>query len=282
MKRLLIFLLLLPSLAWGEEPLLLSRMNPYILGGGVAAAAYSFACTSATSTANTSGVLCEDFDNPTQTDCNTDDGLYCRAAWSATTDGSPNFAYAGATGKAAFVDSCSDAADADARVFDEGTTETFYWYFQIKITTGFDIDTGRRELVKLKTSNAGANWGVFNLYDAGSTMHFHIEFVSGSAAYAASAITVGTLYHVWIKTVRGSGANAKLTMQFATTATRPYTWANIEDGSVPDQAAYISDGTLTTYPDSFNLTSATNGSTYCTAHWVDNIVISTSEIGSNP
>lgn len=36
MKRLLLLLLLLPSLAWGQE---YARMNPYILGGGASAAA---------------------------------------------------------------------------------------------------------------------------------------------------------------------------------------------------------------------------------------------------
>lgn len=39
MKRLLILLLLLPSLAWCGEPIELARMNPYILGSGVSAAA---------------------------------------------------------------------------------------------------------------------------------------------------------------------------------------------------------------------------------------------------
>lgn len=47
MKRLLILLLLLPSLAWGED---YARMNPYVLGAGVSAAAdgpnaWYYSCT---------------------------------------------------------------------------------------------------------------------------------------------------------------------------------------------------------------------------------------------
>jgi hypothetical protein len=41
MKKLLLFLLLLPALAWGGEPIEIARMNPYILGSGVSAAAAS-------------------------------------------------------------------------------------------------------------------------------------------------------------------------------------------------------------------------------------------------
>lgn len=39
MKKLILFLLLFPALAWGGEPIELARMNPYILGSGVSAAA---------------------------------------------------------------------------------------------------------------------------------------------------------------------------------------------------------------------------------------------------
>src|SRR5574343_453098 len=76
MKRLLICLLLLPSLAWGQE---YARMNPYILGGGVAAAAPSTFCKDNNSTQSTDGTLCEDFDNPSSNDCYTgasDDNCY--------------------------------------------------------------------------------------------------------------------------------------------------------------------------------------------------------------
>jgi hypothetical protein len=53
MKRLLILLLLLPSLAWGED---YARMNPYILGGGVSAAA----CTPAYGTEQLTAAICTD------------------------------------------------------------------------------------------------------------------------------------------------------------------------------------------------------------------------------
>lgn len=48
MKKLIIFLLLLPALAWGGEPIEIARMNPYILGAGVSAAA----CSSGTADAS--------------------------------------------------------------------------------------------------------------------------------------------------------------------------------------------------------------------------------------
>jgi hypothetical protein len=52
MKKLILFLLLLPALAWGGEPIEIARMNPYILGSGVSAAA---ACSSGTVDASQTG-----------------------------------------------------------------------------------------------------------------------------------------------------------------------------------------------------------------------------------
>jgi hypothetical protein len=64
MKKLLICLLLLPSLAWGQE---YARMNPYILGSSVPVAAVTY-CTSATECGtNHCDLLCEDFEGAT--DC---------------------------------------------------------------------------------------------------------------------------------------------------------------------------------------------------------------------
>src|SRR5574343_1225229 len=92
MKKLLICLLLLPSLAWGAETQDYARMNPYVLGGGVSAAASTF-CSDATHTTqnpSTAVLLCEDLQsNQACWSGATGGDAVCRVTWVVIT-GTPS------------------------------------------------------------------------------------------------------------------------------------------------------------------------------------------------
>lgn len=78
MKKLILFLLLLPSLAWGGD-IEIARMNPYILGGGVGCTISN--CSGDETCTGTSGCLIrETFDGCTGTNENGCDNTSCGSA----------------------------------------------------------------------------------------------------------------------------------------------------------------------------------------------------------
>jgi len=241
-------------------------------------------CASATNTTSgLTGVFCGDLQGNVA--CNTGDAEVCRAGWTGTTTGTPDFDYSGPNaiaGNSLALSSCANSEDqGDGRTFTEGTTAEFYWYFAQNIVTAPSLNTASADIFEVRTSNCGSAWGNVYVYNSAGTLYFRAK-LDGAAVNSGASITTG-IYHFWLHTVRGSGADAALYLMFNTSATRPTDWTTCGPGGAGhNNCIRIEGGTSTGYPDCVrpvaNYTSATN----CVDTVVDNLFVSSTEIGDNP
>ena len=215
MKRLLLLLLLLPSLAWGQE---YARMNPYVLGAGVSAACTptTGSCTSATAgECGTTYLMCEDFDGAV--DCNSGAGTaeYCRRAYD-TCDGrgtynSTNIDNGGTYSYLSGTWSCENLTTGFAE------TSPIYVFFKIKVTRVAD---GTLNYVsKLLT---GATWDpilVVATEADGTGFKFAVAQTTVGSTYTAK-LSYDTVYNVWWEYTKGTGANANQTLYVSTDGTK--------------------------------------------------------------
>lgn len=232
MKRLLILLLLLPSLAWGQD---YARLGTAIIGGGASAACTptTGSCTNATTgECGTTYLACEDFEG--STDCNIVAGNlpYCRATYTscdgygtynddsaskiegsysyhnntkwpceyiATFSGiSPAYAF----GKVRFIRDADDAAN-------------FLWKFDT--ADAFD------PTISVVTAADGTG---YRLDAAGC----------GSTGWGSTKLSYGTVYNIWMEYTKGTGANSKLDLYVSSTSTKGSVYASYSDGNCQGNA----------------------------------------------
>lgn len=270
MKRLLIFLLLLPSLAWSAEPIEVARMNPYILGGGVAAAASTF-CSSATATASTTGVLCEDFEGSTE--CASTYSSNCRAAWSVGL-GTPDFDYAtpiAGTYSLNLPAYTNAAAIGLHRNWTYNSSTTYYGYMKIKAVNIPAVSTSQM-LFSLKESSSNRCYVLWK--NNGSAVVWAVAAGSGTGAETVDTVSEGSTYNLWFKFVPGSGSNAECHIAVSTTTTKP---------SDPSNGyAKSTDGTATSSIDNIFLEPSYSSVGQCNDLVVDDIFIDDADITGVP
>jgi hypothetical protein len=216
-KGLLITLLLLPSLAWGQE---YARMNPYILGGGVAAAATTNFCD------GFSGILCEDFYG--EADCYTDDATYnnCRVAWAEGACTSYDIVYNDTT-LTRNVLLPKQAVDCSI-AYDFGSNQSEIWTYNVfKITTGASNNTA---FVGIQDSGGVERMGL-RLDDSGTTL----RVLGGSSTVAT--MTVGNEYQLW---TYGKFNSASSTLWACFTSDNVAPTVNSDCSSLPNNCSCVS------------------------------------------
>jgi hypothetical protein len=208
MKRLLILLLLLPSLAWGED---YARMNPYVLGAGVSAAALHY-CASSTANQSTTGFLCEDFQGDAE--CETGFTSNCRSAWTvdAACAGDPNYQATGLAGTYSLnlTENAVSASCTKYRTF--SSSANAYAYFMIKIAEIADMSgTEKQDVACLGATRCCLTVG----YNT-DNYYFGVD-VSGTATYSTVTPSTTQVYHVWLEHLQATSCTAYI----STTSTKP-------------------------------------------------------------
>lgn len=246
MRRLLIALLLLPSLAWGQE---YARMNPYILGSGVSAASTTAFCTgAATCTATTPGACdmwCEDFEG--STDCDgagdgTDEN--CRNAYTTnitsgdaidfTSTASGTYPCTGTTNTNVVQISQADADQTDVR-FDIGALKNTI-VAQVYINVISETLPLNGTVMTLHADNASdyamKAFNVEFVQDGTNTYHFALNYANDTPGTSTISCGNNTAFlNTWYRVTvyysnRNAGDSVSLYVngtQCGSTATDPYT-----------------------------------------------------------
>jgi hypothetical protein len=206
MKKLLLFLLLLPTLAWGGEPIEIARMNPYILGSGVSAAP---ACSTADSSIP-HDVFIEGFQGT---------GYELAATYTFTETGSPDEDYDStslSTGKP--TGACNEAYNVDTTgsevytILDLGAANVLalssdldiYFSFYFTASTDMYVDI----LFVDKTQvYGGGKVATVGLYKSGSTLQIR---PTGSTSGTLTNITASA-WHSCVLHLDSTAADSTLT-----------------------------------------------------------------------
>lgn len=261
MKRLLFALLVLFTFSSGVH-----AWGPIMAGGGVEApTTFCYDATHTTANSGTAVRLCEDMESSTS--CFTGGDSYCRVTW--TISGAPDDTATAVDGTHSIaIDGASAATEYIE--YDTGAVSTTLGAFaKIKIvalpTTSGHIrqfigigDTSPRVYAELN------NNGTVTIYG------------SSRATATSQAVTAGNTYYFWIWYDDSSGSNDGIAyVCFSTTNTRP-----ADPSTATDYCSYQTGHNVTNDVDRARFT---NGySTTFNSYIIDNIVVSTSEIGSNP
>jgi hypothetical protein len=267
MKRLLILLLLLPSLAWGQE---YARMSPIMLGGGVAAAAPSTFCKDNNSTQSTDGTLCEDFDNPSSNDCYTgasDDNCYYTwyVANSYDFTGATNIGGTGSTYSLDLKGKTGEATSTAKYNYSETANATYWVYFKIKLADVTCVPTGNAIFIRLRSGGDASNIGEVGIYNDSGTYKLSVTNIGGGHGYSSGGMTLGETYNIWIMVDPGSSNDTKIHAAFSTGTTRP------NDGD----AGYAKQETGQNYAalDTITLMADYGSSNVCGDYVIDNVFI---------
>jgi hypothetical protein len=217
MKKLLICLLLLPSLAWGQE---YARMNPYILGGGVSAACTptTGSCTNATTgECGTTYLMCEDFDGAVDCDSGAGESLYCRRSYD-TCDGrgtynSTNIDIGGTYSYYNGAWSCENLTSGGAWT----AISPLYVFFKIKV--GRVLDDRLNYISKLYT--ADTNTPLISVLTKADGTGFYLGVLQNTVGSEHGALlSYDTVYNVWWEYTKGTGTNAVQTLYVSTDGTK--------------------------------------------------------------
>lgn len=279
MKKLILILLLLPSLAWAQaidfsKPY--ARMGVVSMGAGVAAA--SAFCASATSTPNATGVICEDFEGSTQ--CISGYSSNCRAAWNASVNGTPDFDYGTAIDGTYSLNApayTNAASISTSRTFTESAGATYYGYFKVKLVNIPAVATSKI-FVQVKGNGAGTLAGSITLKNISSAVHITCTAAGGTVSSDSTAtVTEGETYNFWWKFIpenpNGSG-NAEFHCAFSTTTTKP------SDPS--DNYVKSVNGTTEYAVDTFQAEVEYSSGGQCSDVVIDNIFIDDADITGVP
>lgn len=253
MKKLLLILLLLPSLAWGAETQEYARMNPYILGGGASAAA---GCGG-----GTSYLVCENFDGSTA--CGDGSHTNCDVEWTGfgTT---PVFDFNYSTSPAPLEGTYSaktmDADDVNTGYVVSFTeSDAIHFFYMInahKRSAGGDQ-------IRILAADGTQLMDVSN---AGYEFAIHC----GTVLDYSTAMDVDTTYYVWGDYTKGDGVNtAVCNLYHSTNSTKGSADCTITNGDAAAKKA----GKIALYHPS-----TTTNDDYI----FDKIRVSTSSIGDNP
>lgn len=200
-------------------------MNPYILGGGVAAAAPSTFCKDNNSTQSTDGTLCEDFDNPSSNDCYTgasDDNCYLTWTIFATPVDFTG-TNIGGTGS---VNSCdlNGTGNTTDTVIYYGFTPTSgatYWLYA-KIKPSFTlVATAELPIIVLKGNGDATTLGTVSIINTAGSYYLGATAFGGTSVYTTGTITSGETYNLWVMADPGSSNTTKIHAAFSTGTTRP-------------------------------------------------------------
>lgn len=202
MKKLLICLLLLPSLAWGQD---YARMNPYILGGGVSAAGTAAYCTGDNECTATNpdqcSLLCED--NEGDAACVSGGDEECRNTWTAsvTSGDSITWGYStslptyctGTTNTNGVVRFVISAAAHDTYIYKDlgasaGDTH-LQFYFNLEDGLGSN-ETAEILLAAYSSDRNNLVWRIY-LKNTSGNNRLELDYINSSAGW--SALSTGTL-----------------------------------------------------------------------------------------
>jgi hypothetical protein len=275
MKRLLILLLLLPSLAWSAEPIEVARMNPYILGGGVAAAASTFCSSATATTGGINGLICEDFNGSAS--CADTYTSNCRNTWTVVA-GTPNFEYATSPAplegtKSLLLDALTDEADTWIYKPFTWTTGQTHWLYIVINNRNLPTGSGAAMFAKI-TENNGAGCAYFGYSKDGLGTYLYVGAGGGTPANTVGTISSGHTYHVWMSYTVGTGANSTATIAFSENGTKP---------TSGDNYAECTNGTWTDTPTRLYLMGKWDtNSTYSSEPIIDKVILDDASIGNSP
>jgi hypothetical protein len=220
MKKLLYLLLLLPSLAWGQE---YARMNPYILGGGVSAAAASPYCTGTTTCTGTNpgscDMFCEDYEG--SSDCGgTGDDTYCQNTFTSVTIGSGDTLVF--NGTASGVYPCSgttnsrvmqiDVSAASRQTYAKMTlsdVSDFYVQFYFIIVAESLGDNGTMGVLEITNSDS-SNVAMLYVKQVTGSLKMKLEYYNSASgttysADGATSLSAGTWYRIRLRALTSAG-----------------------------------------------------------------------------
>jgi len=209
MKKLILLILLIPSLCFGAEPLEIAWMNvPTIAGAGVAAASTAF-CTDATHDKNNNAVVfCEDFEGDQKCNAAAGAASKCRAEKhfvdSTTCSTEPVYDYGTAlAGNYSVYFSESSNGGGCAKRIDSNTRSSSYIYLRMKINTitGID-DAGEVQNI----INIGGRCMMRVGWD-GDSVQFSVYSDSEAWGTTPGYPTAGTEYHIWLEFVKNQATN---------------------------------------------------------------------------
>lgn len=144
-----------------------------------------------------------------------------------------------------------------------GDLNTNEFYCRLRFNT---IPIGHRQVVVLQ--DAGAVRGYMYVGGPGVPGKINIYHGSGNSGWSGGAMVSNTWYHVWVRYVKGTGADGFASAAFSTDGVRPVTGTNYVSTSA---------GTSTTTVDEFKLQSDTTNSFY-----FDRVLVDDVSIGDNP
>jgi len=224
MKKLLFALLLLPSLAWGQE---YARMNPYILGGGVSAAAGpTDYCTGPAACTETNpdqcSLLCEDVEGTT--DCgNVSTDEKCRSTWteSITSGDSITWGYStslptyctGTTNTNGVVRFVISAASHDTYIYKDlgASAGDTHLQFYFNLEDGLGSNEAAEILLAAYSSDRNNLVWRIHLKNTSGNNRLELNYINSSAGWSAlstGTLSLNTFYRVNVSINRTTGAVA--------------------------------------------------------------------------
>lgn len=254
MKKLILLLLLIPSLAWGQASLSGVSLSGCSTGGGAGATAYCTAQT--TCTATTPGqcdVLCEDLAGATE--CLAGEASTCRGAWAAVVETGGTVVFnASHSGTLACTDKGSYAIQVDktgnaavnAR-FNYTAKDTVYAQFYMNVVAE-GLSDGQNDYLAQIVTDSGSNRLAVIIGQTAGQVYLKASYYTGSGGVHGSAynISTGTWYRIQLRYTKSTDSNGVI--EFHVDGNEV---TNVTDNGATDQVtrfyvgAYNSGGAVT-------------------------------------
>lgn len=211
-------------------------------------------------------LLCEDFDGATE--CAATYTSNCRSAWSTNLTGTIDFDHNTAPSPLEGTYSLYlDSSSSSGHVYHGFSADGDMWFYAIvNIGTIAVPNWNDYHLIMLRDSGGTpvASVGV----ETYSGVYYWMAYSQGGTAVrGANNPVAGTTYHLWGHYVKGSGANATITLYVSSNATRGDVQATCADGTSTADAANVY---LQAYSGELDLVN------------YDHVRVSGTEIGSDP
>lgn len=247
-------------------------MNPYILGGGVAASTF---CASSTATSKGStGLLCEDFDLTVGgTECASGYSSNCRAAW--TVDKStPDYDYKSSISgeNSLYLAGCGTSDDVrTTRTFTPTDGQPQEAYFEFILT---DDGTAPGDFILFTFRRNTSNYCQIDLL---ANKKLRVTVSGGSSVDTVGTITEDVHTYVWVKYTKenpDAALNGFCSVAFNTIASRPTSGHDNYAESTGGTESYDATGVW--------LLGEYTSASSCNNVIIDNVFVDDATIGDTP
>ena len=154
------------------------------------------------------------------------------------------------------------------------TASATHWFYMLFNASVVPTGGGSySEFIRIRGGGGGTTVGSVFLLQNASGFTLRVIAAGGTEAVTTDVLSVDTTYHMWISFLKGSGANAKMTVAFSANGIRP---------TSGNAYAESTDGTQTIDADNITIRGQYDSSNSSIDAIVDDVKIDDAAIGNSP